>query len=67
MKEERIASEDTGGANEGGNKNELRLRRVEYIFARFEYDESNYVRNVLNETKPRLGKTGPDKYGSNGL
>ncbi len=63
MKEERIVSVGTGAATKDASKDESRSRGVEYIFARFEHDKSNYVRNVLNETKPRLEKTDRDKNG----
>lgn len=63
MKKQGIASADTGAANKSVNGNGSRLGMVEYIFAQFEYDESNYVNNVLDEIKPRLEKTDPDENG----
>lgn len=61
MKEKRIASADTGAANKSNNRDGSRSGMVEYVFAQFEFDDSNFARNSLNETKPRLEKTGPDK------
>lgn len=56
MREQRIASINTGGANKGDSKDELRLRMAEHITAQLDYDKSNYVRNILNETKPGVWK-----------
>jgi len=62
MKERRIVS-----ADKSGNQVNSRGKGEEYVFAQFEFDTSNFVRSIHNETKPRLDKTGPDKYGRNGL
>ncbi|MEE8418825.1 MAG: hypothetical protein V3S02_01790 [Dehalococcoidales bacterium] len=67
MKKQRIASADTGATNKSGNGDGSKLRMVEYIFAQFEYDDSNNMSKVHFDIKPRLEKTGPDENGQNGF
>ena len=56
MKKQAYVSAGTDNGSTSASREELKLRMVEHITAQYNNGHSNYVRDVINETKPRAAR-----------